>query len=467
VRTPPPTILAAVWLCLAAAGSVLIHPADAMAQTSVQIPLQFDFLNPGAKSLALGGAFAGLADDATATFANPAGLTQLDGTQFSIDGRYSHTDTKFLERGRLSGAVTNRGIDTIAGPSFSDSNTSHFGPGFMAFVYMPKRSLSGGNQSLWALAGYRHELVRIDQSFLAQGVFQKDPSELTSRRDTAQQGHRAVDITAYGVSGAYFRPRLGISIGASLTFYSFHLDSDFRRYAFQGDFFGPADLNAEVGRSTQAGDSWSVAPTVGVQWLHKDTRLGLVYRHGGSFDFTTVAAPDDPPKASTFRVPNTLAFGAAWLTRQKVDPASGLSPSWLLTITGELTYITYSRIMQDFINDQTEPTGYQDNFSVDDGVEVHGGVQLTKPNWRFRPRLRAGAWFDPDHSVHYTPAPADSPFPVDHLFDERMSASLSTGENQVHYTGGVGLSFGPHFELNAGFDAGGTTRLFSTSIIVR
>src|SRR5439155_7323916 len=39
--------------------------------------LQFNFGNPGARSLGMGGAFLGLADDASAAEANPAGLTIL------------------------------------------------------------------------------------------------------------------------------------------------------------------------------------------------------------------------------------------------------------------------------------------------------------------------------------------------------------------------------------------------------
>src|SRR5580765_7882096 len=77
-------------------------PASALAQTSLQIPLQFNFLNPGAKSLALGGAFAGLADDATATFANPAGLVQLGASEVSFELRGTWVTTPFLQAGRLS-----------------------------------------------------------------------------------------------------------------------------------------------------------------------------------------------------------------------------------------------------------------------------------------------------------------------------------------------------------------------------
>jgi hypothetical protein len=39
--------------------------------------VDFRFNNPGARANAMGGAFIGLADDATAAYTNPAGLTIL------------------------------------------------------------------------------------------------------------------------------------------------------------------------------------------------------------------------------------------------------------------------------------------------------------------------------------------------------------------------------------------------------
>src|SRR5438046_1204172 len=49
--------------------------------------LQFNFGNPGARSLGMGGAFLGLADDASAAEANPAGLTILGKREISIEAR--------------------------------------------------------------------------------------------------------------------------------------------------------------------------------------------------------------------------------------------------------------------------------------------------------------------------------------------------------------------------------------------
>src|SRR3954462_14535928 len=109
------------------AALLVLAPRNGLAQTSLQIPLQFDFLNPGAKSLAIGGAFAGLADDATATFANPAGVTQLNASEVPIEARGTRMPTKLLQSGRLSGAVTNQGDDMFAGAVFGDSVGSHFG----------------------------------------------------------------------------------------------------------------------------------------------------------------------------------------------------------------------------------------------------------------------------------------------------------------------------------------------------
>ena len=213
-------------------GVMLLLPVRAAAQTSLQIPLQFDFINPGAKSLALGGAFAGVADDATASFANPAGLTLLEGPEVSAEVRGSRVSTPFLSGGRLSGQVTNLGIDTVAGPVFRNSVGSHVGLGYFSLVY-PHRSRR------WVMAGYRHEVARIDQSFAYDGAFQQDPSEFTSRRDFQQDLSRQISITGYGVSGAY-KLTPSVAVGVGVTAYRFDIDSTVDRFLSDG-FFGPVN----------------------------------------------------------------------------------------------------------------------------------------------------------------------------------------------------------------------------------
>jgi long-subunit fatty acid transport protein len=440
---------------LAASALVAVFAPHASAQSSLQVPLQFDFINPGAKTLALGGAFAGLADDATATFANPAGLTQLGGSEVSVELRSTRVSTPFLESGRLSGTISNQGIDTVQGPVFGDSVGTHTGAGFVAGVYVaPSRR--------WVVAGHRHELVRIDQSFVSTGVFEKAPEEFTSRRQPPLSGDRIVSITGYGVSGAY-KPHPQVSVGAALSLYSFDFSSLYRRFDIEG-FLGPPVFDREVQRTTQLGSDVSLAPTFGVivgsdvpdpsVAIWRRTRVGVVYRHGPSFTYTTQGEGLPPDTGLRFRVPHTLAVGASL----RVKPP--------LIVAVEATRINYSRITEDFVVDQARGDGRGDDFGIDDGTEWHVGVQYAMPRLKGLPRFRGGAWFDPDHSVKFSPT-GTSVSAFDRLYDERMAVALSNGANQVHGTGGLGLTLHPRAELNVAIDVSSNQFRFSSSLILR
>src|SRR5213075_3395616 len=86
--------------------------------------LQFNFGNPGARSLGMGGAFLGLADDASAAEANPAGLTILRKPEVSIEVR------NYLEQQLLTTSGTF--------PDFKRTAFSHYSnrvePTFASFV---------------------------------------------------------------------------------------------------------------------------------------------------------------------------------------------------------------------------------------------------------------------------------------------------------------------------------------------
>lgn len=426
----------------------------ASAQSSLQVPLQFDFINPGAKNLGMGGAFAGLADDATATFVNPAGLTQLGQSEASVELRTFRVSTPFLQSGRLSGTISGQGIDTEQGAVFANSVGRDTGIGFAAGVFLaPSRQ--------WAIAAYRHELLRVDQSYFSTGIFQKDPAELTSRRDSPQIGDRALEVTGYGASAAY-RLHRNLSLGGSLTVYRFAMDSLYRRFDIDG-FLGAPVLEREFQRTSQVGDDTALAPTVGVmygdagrsqgRWFER-MRLGVVYRRGPSFSYTTQGEGVPAIAGLRFRVPHSLAAGAS------------LRLSSPLTLAAEVTRIGYSRLVEDFITDQARADGRANDFSVSDGTEFHLGAQYALPQIKGRPRLRAGAWFDPDHSVKFTPRQA-STSAFARVFDERLATALSRGGNQIHGTGGIGLTLHRRVEFNAAASVSSSQFRFSSSVIVR
>ncbi|HEV8630583.1 MAG TPA: hypothetical protein VGV61_09730, partial [Thermoanaerobaculia bacterium] len=74
---------------------VLLGSAGA-AHAQLLPQFKFELSHPGARSLAFGGAFAALADDATAAYANPAGLVQLTRPEISLEGRYWNRPSFFL-----------------------------------------------------------------------------------------------------------------------------------------------------------------------------------------------------------------------------------------------------------------------------------------------------------------------------------------------------------------------------------
>ena len=62
-------------------------PSPAAAQTNERMyeDLDFRFVTPGARAVAMGKTFIGLADDATAAVSNPAGLSNLLEQEFSFE----------------------------------------------------------------------------------------------------------------------------------------------------------------------------------------------------------------------------------------------------------------------------------------------------------------------------------------------------------------------------------------------
>ncbi|GAC1428837.1 MAG: hypothetical protein NVSMB68_00950 [Thermoanaerobaculia bacterium] len=90
-----------VVFCTAAALPLAAQNTDIEALSG----LQFNFGNPGARSLGMGGAFLGLADDASAAEANPAGLTILRKPEVSLEARNYQETQLFTTSGTFPDVV--------------------------------------------------------------------------------------------------------------------------------------------------------------------------------------------------------------------------------------------------------------------------------------------------------------------------------------------------------------------------
>ncbi len=304
--------------CLSLASLLLLSTLGVQAQTNEEINagLQFSFSPPGARSLAMGGAFSGLADDATAAFANPAGLIWLTRSEVSVEGRQRQYTTRYPFSGSASGTPTGNGIDTASDVVLRDFESEVDGLSFLSYAHVfgaKKPTLSK-----LRLAFYRHELAAFEATLASEGPFIREggPGPLIEQtrnrsRLAALRGDLDLKIVNHGAAAAYSLTD-NIWLGLGLSYYTFDYNAVTRRFATElparDDFgsiledgrtdvvFGPADFSDanESERSIQDGDDSDLAGTVGLIWKPKGNvrqgerihwSVGLVYRQGPSFDF--------------------------------------------------------------------------------------------------------------------------------------------------------------------------------------
>src|SRR6266550_8881347 len=82
--------------------------ASAQSSSEVNSGLQLNFASPGARSLGIGGAFVGLADDATSAYTNPAGLVNVHRAELSGEMRSWQFTNEFPTRGHAFGPASGK-----------------------------------------------------------------------------------------------------------------------------------------------------------------------------------------------------------------------------------------------------------------------------------------------------------------------------------------------------------------------
>jgi long-chain fatty acid transport protein len=421
---------------------------NASAQTNVEsnAGVQLDFLNPGARSLALGSAFVALADDATAAFTNPAGLRSISRMELSAEGRVWSFGTPFTSGGRLSGSVTNLGSDVTTGLTTGTSNQSATSLSFLSFVYPGSR---------WAVAAYRHQLASFKYAAQSTGPFY---SNLDGRdgRLFPYQATLNVDIARYGVSGS-FKVSENVAIGAGLYVYDFALSSVTNRYAVNPNspqFYAAPNYSAvPLQVDTQTGDQRKVGANVGILLSpHPKFQVGAVYRRGADFDMRTTdtRAGASATVGETFAVPDVVTVGIL------VKPADAVR------VTIDYSRVRYSEIEHTFSPLFPALPGYTasaQDFKVNDANEIHAGIEYLLANLPKPLALRAGTWTDPDHGIRFEPSnqQAADPYNV---------AVFRAGSTVIHGTFGAGIAIG-QVEINAAGDISSRTKTASVSTVVR
>ena len=411
---------------------LLLSTAPVAAQGGPTL-LQFSFSNPGARSLGLGGAFAALADDATAAFANPAGLTQLTRPEVSAEGRYWSYTTPYIEGGRTLGTPTGTGLDGAIRVAESEFDTAALS--FVSFVYPLKR---------WTLALSRHQSARFETSSATQGLFTTrtdDDPQPTCLPDTIICRYpdfvrnTDVDVVTTTASFAY-RLSDAFSIGFGLSYQQGNLSLVQDVYlpepeTLPGGFFGPNIYaeSARFGTSEFDFDDSDLGVNLGLLWFpSRQFSVGGFYRQGGEFTgsgFEVSGPALDPPipvgsvgdsdSEIPLKTPNVFGLGLAYRSK---------SGSW--TVSFELDRVLYSQILESIGSRDIINTS---QVEIDDVSELRLGFEYAFLKRTPLIALRGGVWRNPDHAIRSR-----------ERTDPLELTLLPGGEGDTHVSVGLGIA---------------------------
>lgn len=462
-------------------------PASAPAQTDSALlsKVSFNLTNPGGKSLAMGGAFTAIADDATAALANPAGLGLISSIEFAVSGK--RTDETL-------GLVTARSTATgpLAAPyppietTNVDRDSSATSVDFAGVVVPLTRRLVAALTYAENLrfegdaggGGYQYVELRDNRS---GGGARQD--FLYSYREF---GSVSLRNRLLGLSLAYrVTDRLRVGGGVTLNRASFELggDADGPHRITSRTYLSPT--SDEILTASMRVDGVSGTKPGFVVGIHADLlaggalTLGADYRSSPRNDGTLVIGGDVPKALASqtsrpfkFRVPRDAAIGLA------SHPMPGL------TIAAEVQWVAYGDIF-----DRSLPVvsyrglvGPPPGFFVEDVLADVSpapnvwvpriGLEYVAGGNEARLAFRVGYHREPAHGVTASLAAKEpssgQPFPItDPPFSESVAAVFDGGRADDRFTGGLGVTIAKSLSIDFGFDVGRASRQLAASLFYR
>ena len=393
---------------------ILLWSVAAGAQTNERLyeDLDFRFVTPGARAIAMGKTFVGLADDATAAYSNPAGLSNLLEQEISLE-----LNTNQIKHHRFIPS------DSGETQSFGDRV---YTPSFFSYA-IPRGSFT--------FSVFRNVVQDYQEQFAFRGRY--IPS--IHRRENGAFGDISISAVNYGLGGSYLVNRY-LSVGGSAILS--HLDINTH---------GGTGLPQKPRNETFTDDT-DQSPSFIVGVLVKPTTrisLGAVYNSKSTFHLETklsgqfFLAPheiivfQDKIEPIDYVIPDRVAAGASWKLRDSI------------TVCLDVARIRYSQqitenfLILDFMSQLTPA-----NYHIRDVTEIHAGME-----YRFYTRslawaFRSGVFTDPSHPLLFRGLPGTPVF-ASRVEGFRFNDQHAT--NEVGGTFGVGLAIGNRVQIDSAF----------------
>ncbi|MDJ0835035.1 MAG: outer membrane protein transport protein [Acidobacteriota bacterium] len=447
------------------------------AQNDIQanVNLQFRFTNPGARAQAMGGAFIGVADDTTAIFANPAGLTRMSSRTVILEANTTRRDNPIpFYQGRIQQFGSQDFTFDLESRDFSETVT-----GIPFFAYVNPKSKVKWGVFYAEQANFDREFetgpIGVVPVFNRPEVDENRLGIFPSSVDSVQLTLRSLGFSAAG----NLTPNL--SVGATLAFnrmdYETHTTSflDDPRLVYPEFEFDITPIEPFIGLpvvfADAMGEDDDISFYLGLLYTASDRfHVGLSYKRQGEFDYDYQGSTVDDrfeeqvvqiQGTSTFNVPDAMGLGFSFL------------PTESTILSFEINRVFYSDLSDDYARlffNEDDPG----NFSqvADDATEYRVGFEYLFLNMAYPLAVRAGYWFEPYHALVNEALDTQIIFRYldesgDFFQNERSTPFLQRFASDLnHITFGLGMSFGK-YTLDASADIDDQNTSFSLSSIYR
>lgn len=418
---------------------------EAISNTETFGGFEFNFNNPGARAIGMGGAFIAVADDATAAASNPAGLVILQRPEIS-------GEVKFTQFTNTINAYSNSSTDAWSGRyesrDFDDNVTT---PSFFSFVYPTK---------LISAAVFLREEVNYKSTFHKNGIFTIDPKTLGYWRHYPVQSDMEINVRNYGIGVginlAKNHPLLP-NLGASVEFAEGVVNAKLQRFGFgtaSEKFYSAPDFSRNNVYSTTlvSGTDLSTGFNVGALWRpSKDLSIGIVYRKGPRFKMQQTVDEvgfDRDFFDFSLKIPDVYGAGVSYRFFDR------------LTIGLDVVRIQYSQLLDNFQVIYERTNVRPEDFNLDDATEVHVGAEYVFFARDIPFALRIGFYTDPDHKIRYIGA-------TDNLNGKFNSIVFPGGKDRNHYTAGLGFVPTQGFQIDFATNQSDSVKEYVISTVYR
>ncbi len=421
---------------------VLISPAYGQTDETIFREFRFDFSTPGARANAMGRAFVGLADEATAAYNNPAGLSVLNSPEFSIEYRFD--DNRYP-------SLKDNGPFVIQEGHPSDTQFKLSRVGFASYAF----SLKGYNFSLFYVNNldYRRDPVADGLRFINE-VEDYEVSYLNEHHV------RKIRLDTFGFSAShdFGKLDLGLAVGmAGLT-----MDFNYRT-SLNSDELAMFDLVVSEANDQSHRPFYVLG---GLYQIHPKLKIGLSYKLQPKFsytetvrDLTSTSGPE--PVQVTFKIPDSAQLGLSW------------QPNDFWTVLFDVDWVRYRQMVGDNLTVLSKissfPTPFSfesDDYDISEDPDFRLGAEYLFPLKRHILALRAGGFTDPDHKTRFVGTREEGEPEGFHDVQEYIF-NADDKKNNVGYTLGVGFVWNDKLQIDVALvDSDRFTRLV-TSMLYR